>query len=165
MADKQAITEILNRWGVAYDVGDADYIGIGVDGSAVTELTADFANVQIDLSDSDGSFDVNRAYSWFAWICTTPQGAALYNPLALIKSPDLANIVVDGPLQLENVGTNVVNISGGIWRRKDGQPFIASTSGTIHWVPDDRVVVAPIDRDQLQRIERGTKAPHIALSL
>lgn len=27
MADKQAITEILNRWGVAYDVGDTDYIG------------------------------------------------------------------------------------------------------------------------------------------
>lgn len=27
MADKQAITEILNKMGVAYDVGDSDYLG------------------------------------------------------------------------------------------------------------------------------------------
>ena len=27
MADKQAITEILNRAGVAYDIGDSDYLG------------------------------------------------------------------------------------------------------------------------------------------
>jgi len=122
---------------------DARHDNYGVDGSTVTELAADFANIQIDISDPDGVFDSRRAIAWWRYICQTELGIAQYNPFAINYNPDIRNILVDGPLQIENVSANTLKIVEGLWTRLDGQGLIAATSNTIHWIPDDRVYQGP----------------------
>ena len=119
---------------------DTIHNSLGIDGSTVTELTADFANIQIDVSDSDDTFDCRRGIAWWRYITQTSQGIADYNVLALEYNPDQYNIQVDGALQIENVKVgSVLKITDGLWTRKDGGDMIASTSETIHWIPNDRL--------------------------
>lgn len=123
-------------------VDHVEYNRIGVDGSTVTELTADYADIEIDVDDSDNTFDSRRGVSWWVYICTTEAGIRNYNPEALRFEPDEYNVVVDGGLQIENVKAARLKITNGIWKRSDGNDIVAATSNTIHWVPDDRVYVA-----------------------
>lgn len=108
------------------------------------EISADFANVQIDVNDPDNLFDVRKGVLWFAYACTTATGVAIYNPKALVRSPDIRNIVVEGPIQVENIKASKLKAFGGIWVRSDGQDIIADSSNTIHWVPDGRVYQSPL---------------------
>lgn len=122
---------------------DEKHDAYGVDGSTVTELTADFANIQIDIADPDGVFDSRRAIAWWRYICQTELGIAQYDPFAIEYNPDIRNILVNGPLQIENVNLTLLKITEGLWTRLDGQSLIATTSNTIHWIPDDRVYQGP----------------------
>lgn len=121
---------------------DERYIAIGVDGSAVTELSADFANIQIDVDDSDNVFDARRGVAWWRHITQTETGISIYDPQALEYNPDEFNIIVNGALQIENVKATALKITNGVWVRADGGNLIASSSNTIYWVPDNRVYVA-----------------------
>jgi len=132
-------------------VDDVEYNLYGVDGMTVDkiaspasgEIQADFANIQIDVGDPNGLFDSRKGVSWWRYITQTQQGIAVYDPSALVYKPDIRNILINGSLQLENVSASPVKITAGIWQRADGLDVIASTSGTVWWVPDARVYQGP----------------------
>jgi len=129
----------------ATQTDDAVHNNYGVDGSTVTELTADYANIQIDVNDADNVFDARRGVAWWRYITQTSQGIASYNPNAISYAPDIYNIVVDGALQIENIKAAALKITNGVWTRSDGGDLIASTSNTIHWIPDNRVYSAVVE--------------------
>ena len=126
---------------------DDIYVRIGIDGATQDSsnggpLTADFTNVQIDVNDVSNTFDARYGIAWWRYITQTSAGIAQYNINALEYNPDEYNVLVNGSLQIENVNSNTLTIFNGIWIRADANSIIASTSNTIHWIPDGRVYVA-----------------------
>jgi len=126
---------------------DEVYIRIGVDGALQDSsnggpLTADFTNIEIDVNDADNSFDATHGVAWWRYITQTSSGIAQYDLEALQYNPDEYNVLINGPLLIENSKAANLTIFNGIWTRADATNIIASTSNTVHWVPDGRVYVA-----------------------
>jgi hypothetical protein len=135
-------TGILTNTGLSFLNSQTDnifYNEIAIDGSTITEFTADFANVQIDVDDVDGQTSVQRAYAWYVYTMSTLAGIRAYNN-ALQPQGDIFNYTVinasSNPLQVENTGSLPCTITGGIIKRDDGVSIIASTSNTIVIEPD-----------------------------
>ena len=111
---------------------DAVYDGIGVDGSAVTEFSADYPNVQVDISDPNGQTGVDRLYSWFVHTTTTESG--IRNWVGGIVAEDAANFRVVTSvvnLKLDNVSATGVEFTGGhrLYRDDGATPLVSSTTG------------------------------------
>lgn len=129
----------------------------GLDGSTVDsanggELTANFTNVDIEIDDSDDTFDCRRGIAWWRWINTTEQGALFYDALGLAYLPDEYNIEIRGSLKVKNakIGSRL-NVINGIWKHYQGESIIADDSEIIVWVPNDRVY--PVNIDQVNDIK------------
>lgn len=142
-ADLQDFTLINDYAALAVKTGAA------IDSTHGGPITADFANIQIDVTtaigpDGFGEFDCRDGALWWTYIIHTADGIAQYNPYAIQLAPDIRNIIVNGPLQIEaKAPTRIV---GGIWTRADGGYLIADESQKLHWVPDGRVY-QPEDAD------------------
>ncbi len=111
---------------------DSVYNAIAVDGSTVTEFTADYPNVQVDISDPNGQTSVDRLYAWFVYITTTESG--IRNWLGGIVAEDAANFrVVTATLNLkiDNVSATGVEFTGGhrLYRDDNATPLVSSTTG------------------------------------
>jgi hypothetical protein len=111
---------------------DAVYDGIGVDGSAVTEFSADYPNVQVDISDPNGQTSVDRLYSWFVHTTTTESG--IRNWVGGVVAEDAANFRVVTSvvnLKLDNVSATGVEFTGGhrLYRDDGATPLVSSTTG------------------------------------
>ena len=140
-------TGILTASGLTFlatQAEDTVYVGNGIDGSTVTELSADGANAQIDISDPDGELSVQRLYAWMQHYQTTSAGIA--SPFfGAMAASDSANYVIDqdkADIHLDNVTTSPLMIVGGYLTRRDGSTVIAATSGSIQMDPG-RAYVAP----------------------
>jgi hypothetical protein len=108
------------------------YGEIGIDGSTVTEFTADYPNVQIDVSDGDGMTTAQRLFVWYKYILTTEDG--IRNFFLLMSPDDIVNYKMDY-IQLENVTVNPLILYGGRLYRSDGTTVICVSSGPIQLDP------------------------------
>ena len=111
---------------------DTVYNTLAVDGSAVTEFSADYPNVQVDISDPDGSTRVDRLYAWFVHTQSSEDG--IRNWFAGIVPEDEANfriVTATLNLKIDNVAaTGVTFVDGRRLYRDDGaSPLVGSTSG------------------------------------
>lgn len=112
---------------------DAVYNANGVDGSAVTEFTADYPHVQIDINDLDGNTTPQRGYAWYCYAITSDAGIVAY--FGAMTAEDEFNYVIEtdvADVKLQNVGTGSVSITGAAIRRRDGTSPIATDSGSVH---------------------------------
>jgi hypothetical protein len=115
---------------------DTIYVANAIDGSTVTEFTADYPNVQMDVADPDGVTTVQRIYAWLRYIETTAQGIDLW--FDVITPTDEVNYLIDAAkldLKLENTSVAPVVIGGGRLYRTDGATVIAATSNSIQIDP------------------------------
>lgn len=125
-------------------VDDVVYNALAIDGGSCAEFLPDFPNLQIDLSDSDGTTSVQRLYAWAAWSQTSALGIALM--FKAVAALDSANFVIDAgvvDVKLDNVGALPVLVVGGYLSRSDGATVIASTSGSIQMDPGKAYVSNP----------------------
>lgn len=133
-------TAVMTASGIIFlDIQAPDdvYTSGGVDGSTVTEFTADGPNIQIDINDPDGVTSVQRLYAWLQYYQTTLLGVASPFFGAMVAT-DAANFIVDQTLvdlKLDNISGAPLRIVGGYLTRKDGSTIIASTSGSIQMDP------------------------------
>lgn len=145
---KQAIESfgVLTSSGLTFidtQVPDAVYNALAIDGGTCTEFTPDFPNLQIDLSDGDGTTSVQRLYAWAAWSQTSAQGIALM--FRGVQARDTANYVIDVAVvnaKLDNITGTPIIISGGYLSRSDGTTVIAATSGSIQMDPGKAYIAA-----------------------
>lgn len=111
---------------------DTVYNTNAIDGSTVTEFVTDYPNVQIDVSDPDGSTRIDRLYAWWVYNQNTEEGIRQW--LGGLVAEDLGNYrVVTSKLDLkiDNLSASGVQFTGGLrLYRDDGtNPLVASTTG------------------------------------
>jgi hypothetical protein len=114
----------------ADQVADEIYNANGIDGSAVTTLTADYPNVQIDISDGDGVADARELYAFYVYQSTTPTGIEEW--FGAITPIDAANYQVNTAvvdLKLQNVGSTPLLISGARIFRDDNTSVLDASVG------------------------------------
>ena len=109
---------------------DAVYNANGIDGSAVTTLTADYPNVQIDISDGDGVADARELYAFYVYQSTTQTGIEEW--FGAITPIDLANYRVNtaiADIKLQNIGAIPLVISGARIYRDDNTSILSASPG------------------------------------
>ncbi len=152
----QEVVAALTTGGAVFTVPDEDdtvYAANGVDGSTCDvsgggEFTADYPNLQIDVSDVDSVTSVQRVYAWSAWANTTTQGIRLM--FGAVEALDALNYVIHQDVvdaKFDNVNGTPVLIAGGYIRRADGSTVIAATSGSIQMDPGRAYVAPSIESD------------------
>jgi hypothetical protein len=121
-------------WSVlAAQLDDTVYATLGINGSTVTEFTPDYPNVQVDISDLDGSTRVDRLYAWFVHTQSSDaDGIRLW--FGGIVPEDAANFrIVTSVLNLkiDNVSATGVTFTDGrrLYRDDDASPLVSSTTG------------------------------------
>ena len=110
-----------------------EYATIGIDGSTVTEFTADGINVQVDIDDPDGQTTKDRFIAWWFYNLTTSSGIATY--FGGLTVEDASNFKVNASvvdLKLDNVsGSPLVFTDAKRLYRDDGETIVASSSDSI----------------------------------
>lgn len=148
---------------------DDVYTGNSIDGSTVTEFSADGPNIQVDINDPDGVTSVQRLYAWMQHYQTTAAGIAsgFFGAMTAI---DAVNYVVDQSLvdlKLDNVNAAIpLRITGGHLARKDGSPIIAASSNSIQMEPGKAYAVgggaATVDNAAIAAAVRANLATELA---
>ena len=111
---------------------DTVYNGNGIDGSNISTLTADYPNVQIDISDGDGSADARELYAFYVYQSTTSTG--IENWFGAMTAIDAMNYrvntaVVD--IKLQNTGTTALVITGARIYRDNGTSILHAETGDL----------------------------------
>lgn len=131
---------VLSATGLTFldvQIDDTVYTGNAVDGSTITEFSADGPNIQVDINDLDGITSVQRLYAWMQYYQTTAPGIAS-GFFGAMSAADAANYVIDQTLvdlKLDNVNASPLRVVGGYLSRKDGSTIIATTSNSIQMDP------------------------------
>lgn len=121
---------------------DIIYEANAIDGSTVTEFSADYPNVQIDVSDPDNLTSVQRLYAWFRYNTMSVSGVQEF--FGGIFAEDTVNYrIVTGvlDLKLDNTAPTPVVIVGARLYRDDGTTVIGGT-GSIQMDPDKAYVAS-----------------------
>ena len=113
-------------------VDDTVYDGYGIDGSTVTEYSADYPNVQVDLNDSDNVFYIDRFYAWHKYNLTTADG--IRNFFGAVTATNASNILINNDVvDIFFDNTKAVSARQGgtiVLQRSDGAyPQVTVTSG------------------------------------
>jgi hypothetical protein len=111
---------------------DGVYATNAIDGSTVTEYSADYASVQIDISDGDGVTTPQRGYAWFCHITTTAVGIANY--FGAFSADDTANYCLHSEIiniKIQNASALPTVLSGARVYRTDGASIFAPGAGAI----------------------------------
>lgn len=131
---------VLSATGLTFldvQIDDTVYTGNAVDGSTITEFSADGPNIQVDINDLDGITSVQRLYAWMQFYQTTSAGIAS-SLFGAMSAADAANYVIDQTLvdlKLDNVNASPLRVVGGYLSRKDGSTIIATASNSIQMDP------------------------------
>lgn len=115
---------------------DTIYAANAIDGSAVTEFTADYVNVQVDVSDGDGSTSVQRLYAWAVYNLTTANGIAFY--FGALTAEDGMNYRIDPSvvdIHLQNTSATPTVLVGARLYRTDETTIFAAGVGPIQADP------------------------------
>jgi hypothetical protein len=139
-----AVASISGFGVIGSQVVDSIYVGNGIDGSAVTEFTPDYPNIQIDINDPDNTTSLQRFYAWAKYNESLAIGIEVFfnavtadNALAYTIHNDIADIYLD------NVKTAGLKITGGWLYRDDGAiPVAATSTGPIYFESGIRLVTA-----------------------
>lgn len=133
-------TALYGSTGASVLVGqtdDAVYNANGIDGSGVTEFTADYPDVQIDVSDGDGTTTVQRIYAWFSYnLFNDADGVRYY--FGAITAVDVANYEIDqsvADIKVQNVSALPCILTGARLYREDGTTIFAAGTGPIQHDP------------------------------
>jgi hypothetical protein len=138
-AAKEELTNsgAISESGITFVDGQTDdevYIAWAVDGSSVTEFSADYPNVQVDINDPDNQTTKKRLGAWLKYIVITEDG--IRNFFGAVTTQSAAEIkinidVVD--LKLDNVSGSEVYFTDLDVRlyRSDLTQIIASGSDSI----------------------------------
>ncbi len=132
---------ILTETGLIFNINqeiDTIYNEIGIDGSTVSEFTADYPNIQIDISDPDQITSVQRLYAWYMYL-TYSDPLGLYNFFGGVTAEDYYNYKINTNLvniSLDNTNPEPVIIYGARLYHSDGTTVIASGSNSIQMDPD-----------------------------
>jgi len=116
-------------------VVDTVYAGIGLDGSTLTEFSADIPHLYIDLS-GGGTTSAQRLYAWTCYEQTTSGG--IQSLFGVVVAEDTLNFKIDTTVAnvlLFNLSASPVIVAGGYLHRSDGATVIAATSGSIQMDP------------------------------
>lgn len=133
------MTAILTGSGANFLVAQQDepiYIANAIDGSAVTEFTANFSTVLVEVNDTDGMTSVQRMYAWYMYQLTMPAGIVGYFGAALAE--DAANYRVISSLinlKIKNMLSTPAIITGARMYRDDGASIFAIGVGPIQLEP------------------------------
>lgn len=74
-------------------VVDTVYNTYAIDGSTVTEFTADFPNVEVDVNDPDNLFYLDRFYAWWKYNLTTADG--IRNFFGGVTAVNASNLIIN----------------------------------------------------------------------
>lgn len=123
--------------GISFKVNqqaDTIYNSNGIDGSgtAITEdFTADYTNLQIDSTETDGVVTVQEIYAFYAYIVTTTQG--IQNFFGAITPVDSMNYRINTSvvnIKIQNTTDTDTILKGGRLYRDDNTSVIDTNSGT-----------------------------------
>lgn len=134
----QYLGTLLNTGATFSIVQSADtaYESNAIDGASVTELAADYANIQIDSNDADGLTTVQRIYAWFANNLMTSTGIA--NFFGALTAEDSVNYKIDTSiinLKIQNIATTPLLLYGARLYRSDGTSIFDVGTGPIQHDP------------------------------
>lgn len=116
---------------------DEVYNSNGIDGSSVSTLTADYPNVQIDISDGDGFADSRELYAFAVYQSTTTEGIEKW--FGAITAIDLVNYRINtanADIKLQNTGSVPLVITGARIYRDDGTSVLHAEVGDQPMVQD-----------------------------
>jgi hypothetical protein len=127
VATTEGITTILDT-----PVTDSVYTSYGIDGSAVTEYSADYPNVQVDVTDPDNVFYLDRFYAWYKYNLTTADG--IRNFFGAVSATNTSNITINNSVvDIYFDNTKATSARQGdtiVVQRADGAyPQVTTTSG------------------------------------
>jgi hypothetical protein len=131
---------VLSSSGLSFldvQLDDTVYSSNAIDGSLVTEFSADGPNIQIDINDPDGITNIQRLYAWIQWYMTTEAGIAS-DFFGAVYAIDTANYIIDqtkADIKLDNISAIPLRVVGGYLARRDGSTVIAPLSGSIQIDP------------------------------
>ena len=122
---------------IADQQADTVYNDNGIDGSTITTLTADYPNVQIDISDGDGVADSRELYAFAVYQSTTPTGIEnWFNAITAINAMNYRINVSNADIKLQNTGSTPLVISGARIFRSDGTSVLYAQAGDQPMVQD-----------------------------
>lgn len=113
-------------------VTDSVYTAYGIDGSTVTEYSADYPNIQVDVNDPDNVFYLDRFYAWYKYNLTTADG--IRNFFGAVTATNTSNITINNSVvDIFFDNTKSVSARQGdtiVIQRADGAyPQVTTTSG------------------------------------
>jgi hypothetical protein len=114
----------------ANQVADTIYNDNGINADNLTTLSADYPNVQIDISDGDGIADAREFYAFYVRQTTTSTGIEQW--FGAIDAIDHMNYRVNtsvADIKLQNTGSTPLVISGARIFRDDGTSILHADAG------------------------------------
>lgn len=117
---------------LAQQTDDEVYNLIGIDGSTATEFSADYPNVEVNVSDPDNSTSVSRMYAW--WVSNEFTADGIRQFFGGIDADDAANFKIvtsRASIKIDNTSSTGVTFTGDIrlYRDDGATPLVASTTG------------------------------------
>ena len=128
------ITGVATTTGITFavdQVADGVYNSNGIDGSAVSTLTADYSSpMGVDVSDADGTASVKEMYAFFVYSTTTEDGVDKWfkGILAIDQSNYQINTAITD-IKIQNIGSNAVVVTAGRIYRDDYASVLYSEDG------------------------------------
>jgi hypothetical protein len=122
-------------WEVSASQVDATtYNSYELDGSSVNEFSLDLANgkIEVDISDSNNSTNIQRVGAWYYSELMTSNGIAhLFDAINWVAGNQIAIDQSKVNLQIDNKKSDPLVLTGGRMYRLDETTIIASTSNSI----------------------------------
>ena len=116
---------------------DLVYNSNGIDGSTITTLTADYPNVQIDISDGDGFADSRELYAFAVYQSTTATGIEnWFNAITAVNAMNYRINTANADIKLQNTGSVPLTITGARLFRDDGTSVLFAEVGDQPMVQD-----------------------------
>jgi hypothetical protein len=154
-------------FGIATSVGisfkadqqaDTVYNDNGIDGSTITTLSADYPNVQIDISDGDGFADSRELYAFAVYQSTTTTGIEKwFNAITAIDAMNYRINTDNADIKLQNTGSIPLVITGARIFRDDGTSVLFAQSGDQPMVQDTGELVQYISPQIDTAMNKNTK--------
>jgi hypothetical protein len=154
-------------FGIATSVGisfkadqqaDTVYNNNGIDGSTITTLSADYPNVQIDISDGDGFADSKELYAFAVYQSTTTTGIEKwFNAITAIDAMNYRINTDNADIKLQNTGSVPLVITGARIFRDDGTSVLFAQAGDQPMVQDTGELVQYISPQLDTAMNNNTK--------
>ena len=128
------ITGVATSTGITFSVdqaADTVYNSNGINGSAVSTLTADYTSpMGVDISDADGTASVKEIYAFFVYSTTTADGVEeWFGGMRAIDNANYEVVTANADIKIQNIGNNAVVVSDGRMYRDDGGSILYAEDG------------------------------------